>query len=60
MNITEDYCSQELYRLLRKKDYDGAIQTSYDEEGYTCPCITYEEDEVGLKTNKKPTKGWEY
>ena len=42
MNITEDYCSQELYRLLVKKGYEGAIHTTYDEEGYTRQCITHQ------------------
>ena len=35
MNITEDYCSQEVYRLLREKGFDGEIHTTFDKEGYT-------------------------
>lgn len=38
--ITEDYCSQEVYRLLREKGFDGEIHTTFDEEGYTQPSIT--------------------
>ena len=40
VTIKEDYCSKELYRLLREKGFDGEIHTSYDEEGYTQPSIT--------------------
>lgn len=40
--ITEDYCSQEVYRLLREKGFDGEIHTTFDEEGYTQPCITHQ------------------
>ena len=38
--ITEDYCSQEVYRLLREKGFDGEIHTTFDEEGYTQASIT--------------------
>ena len=33
--ITEDYCSQEVYRFLREKGFDGEIHTTFDKEGYT-------------------------
>lgn len=38
--ITEDYCSQELYRFLREKGFDGEVHTTFDKEGYTQPSIT--------------------
>jgi len=38
--ITEDYCSQEVYRLLREKGFDGEIHTTFDKEGYTQVSIT--------------------
>ena len=38
--ITEDYCSQEVYRLLREKGFDGEIHTTFDKEGYTQASIT--------------------
>lgn len=38
--ITEDYCLQEVYRLLREKGFDGEIHTTFDKEGYTQPAIT--------------------
>ena len=38
--IKEDYCSQEVYRLLREKGFDGEIHTTFDKEGYTQPSIT--------------------
>jgi len=38
--ITEDYCSQEVYRLLREKGFDGEIHTTYDKNGYTQASIT--------------------
>ena len=38
--ITEDYCSQEVYGLLREKGFDGEIHTTFDKEGYTQPSIT--------------------
>lgn len=31
--ITEDYCSQEVYRLLLEKGFDGEIHTTYDKRG---------------------------
>ena len=33
--IIEDYCSEEIYRLLREKGFDGKIHTIFDKEGYT-------------------------
>ena len=38
--ITEDYCSQEVYRLLREKGFDGEVHTTFDKEGYTQASIT--------------------
>jgi hypothetical protein len=38
--ITEDYCSQEVYRLLIEKGFDGEIHTTFDKEGYTQASIT--------------------
>ena len=38
--IQEDYCSKEIYRLLKEKGFDGEIHTTFDEEGYTQPSIT--------------------
>ena len=38
--IREDYCSQELYRLLRKKGFDCEIHTTFDKDGYTQASIT--------------------
>lgn len=38
--IKEDYCSQEVYRLLREKGFEGEVHTTFDEEGYTQPSIT--------------------
>ena len=38
--ITEDYCSQEVYRLLREKGFDGEIHTIFDKEEYTQASIT--------------------
>ena len=38
--ITEDYCSQEVYRLLREKGFDGEIHTTFDKDGYTQASIT--------------------
>ena len=38
--IKEDYCSQEVYRLLREKGFDGEIHTTFDKEGYTQASIT--------------------
>jgi hypothetical protein len=38
--ITEDYCSQEVYRLLREKGFDEEVHTTFDKEGYTQPSIT--------------------
>ena len=38
--ITEDYCSQEVYRRLREKGFDGEIHTTFDKEGYTQASIT--------------------
>jgi hypothetical protein len=38
--ITEDYCSQDVYRLLREKGFDGEIHTTFDKEGYTQASIT--------------------
>jgi len=38
--IKEDYCSQEVYRLLIEKGFDGEIHTTYDKEGYTQASIT--------------------
>lgn len=38
--IKEDYCSQEVYRLLLEKGFDDEIHTTFDREGYTQPSIT--------------------
>ena len=38
--ITEDYCSKEIYRLLREKGFDGEIHTTFDKDGYTQASIT--------------------
>lgn len=38
--ITEDYCSQEVYRLLREKGFDGEIHTTFGKDGYTQASIT--------------------
>ena len=38
--ITEDYCSNEIYRLLLKKGFEGEIHTTFDKEGYTQESIT--------------------
>ena len=38
--ITEDYCSQDVYRLLKEKGFDGEIHTTFDKEGYTQASIT--------------------
>ena len=38
--ITEDYCSREIYRLLRDKGFDGEIHTTFDKKGYTQASIT--------------------
>ena len=38
--IKEDYCSKEIYRLLREKGFDGEVHTTFDKEGYTQPSIT--------------------
>ena len=38
--IKEDYCSQDVYRLLREKGFDGEIHTTFDKEGYTQASIT--------------------
>ena len=40
--ITEDYCSFEVYKLLKEKGFDGEIHTTFDEEGYTRPSITHQ------------------
>ena len=40
MNIQEDYCSKEIYRLLIEKGFDGEVHTTFDKEGYTQPSIT--------------------
>ena len=40
--IKEDYCSQEVYRLLREKGFNGEIHTTFDGEGYTRPSITHQ------------------
>ena len=42
MNVTEDYCSYEVYKLLKEKGFDGEIHTTFDEEGYTRPSITHQ------------------
>lgn len=42
MNITEDYVSNEVYKLLKEKGFDGEIHTTFDEEGYTRPSITHQ------------------
>lgn len=41
-SITENYCSQEVYRLLREKGFDGEIHTTFDKEGYTQASITHQ------------------
>ena len=38
--IAEDYCSKEIYRLLRERGFDGEIHTTFDKDGYTQPSIT--------------------
>ena len=38
--IKEEYCSKDIYRLLKEKGFDGEIHTIFDEEGYTQPSIT--------------------
>ena len=38
--ITEDYCSRDIYRLLREKGFDGEIHTTFDKDGYTQASIT--------------------
>lgn len=38
--IKEDYCSQDVYKLLKEKGFDGEIHTTFDKEGYTQPSIT--------------------
>lgn len=40
--ITEDYCSGDIYRLLREKGFDGEIHTTFDKEGYTQASITHQ------------------
>ena len=40
--VTEDYCSQEVYRLLKEKGFNGEIHTTFDKEGYTQPAITHQ------------------
>lgn len=40
--IQEDYVSYEVARLLREKEFDGEIHTTFDEEGYTQPSITHQ------------------
>lgn len=40
VTITEDYCSQEVYILLREKGFDGEIHTTFDKEGYTQASVT--------------------
>lgn len=40
--ITEDYCSFEVAKLLKEKEFDGEIHTTFDEEGYTRPSITHQ------------------
>lgn len=53
--ITEDYCSQEVYRLLREKGFDGEVHTTFDEEGYTQPSITLQ---MAMKWLRKVHKLW--
>ena len=38
--IKEDYCSFEVYKLLKEKGFDGEIHTTFDKEGYTQLSIT--------------------
>lgn len=38
--IKEDYCSQDVYRLLIEKGFEGEIHTTFDKEGYTQASIT--------------------
>ncbi len=40
MVITEDYCSNEIFKLLRKKGFEGEFHTIYNNEGYTQPSAT--------------------
>lgn len=40
--ITEDYCSYEVAKLLKKKGFDGETHTTFDKEGYTQPSITHQ------------------
>ena len=40
--ITEDYCSFEVYKLLKEKGFDGEIHTTFDKEGYTQASITHQ------------------
>ena len=42
MNITEDYVSYEVAKLLKEKGFNGEIHTTFDEEGYTRPSITHQ------------------
>ena len=49
--ITENYCSQEVYRLLREKGFDGEIHTTFDKEGYTQASITLQMAMKWLREN---------
>lgn len=40
--IKEDYCSFEVYKLLKEKGFDGEIHTTFDKEGYTQASITHQ------------------
>jgi hypothetical protein len=40
--IKEAYCSYEIYKLLRKKEFDGVIHATYDDKGYIQPSITHQ------------------
>ena len=57
--ITEDYCSQEVYRLLREKGFDGEIHTTFDKEGYTQASITLQMAMKWLReVHKQPINLW--
>ena len=40
--VTEDYCSQEVYRLLKEKGFNGESHTSFDKDGYTIPVVYHQ------------------
>lgn len=40
--MKEAYCSNEVYRLLLNKGFNGETHTTYDDEGYTKVSITHQ------------------